>query len=340
MKGVYTMTAKEKFLKRMRNENPAWLGNPWNCFGHAKNSPPPILNDAITALDPVQYGTYIDMWGVTNEFREGDPAPTPIVTEENRVVKDITKWKDYIVFPDISNLDWAPFEAEAAEIDRNEFLVMAPTWPGIFEFSHLMLGFEDSLIAFLEEPEAMYEMLSAYTDWKLKAAELLIDHLKPDVIHSHDDWGSKQAMFLSPNTWRQSIKPHFQRLYAYYKSRGVLVQHHSDSVNDAIVEDMVEIGVDMWQGCIPQNDIKGIIERTKGKLCILGGIDMQIVDRPDWNEDIIRKEVRRAIDDYASLGCFMPVIANIWAIYPEVGEILNDEMEAYGKIWIEKQGIH
>jgi hypothetical protein len=45
-----------------------------------------------------------------------------------------------------------------------------------------------------------------------------------------------------------------------------------------VAEDMVDLGIDMWQGVIPQNDIKGVIERTEGKLCIMGGFDMQLID--------------------------------------------------------------
>lgn len=328
------MTKREQFLRRMRNDNPDWLGNPWNCFGVAEGCPRPLVNDAITLMDPMEFGTYKDSWGATWCYREGEPAPTPVITEENKVVKDITQWKKYLKFPDITELDWSQCVEEVKQIDREEYLVMAPSYTGMFEFSHLMLGFEDSCVAFLEEPEAMDEMLAAYTDWKILAAEIIIDKLHPDIIHSHDDWGSKQSMFLSPTVWREHIKPHFARLYKYYEDHGVLVQHHSDSVNDAVVEDMVEMGISMWQGCIPQNDIVGVIRRTNGKLCILGGIDMQICDMPDWSEEVIRKEVRRAIDTYAPLGCFMPVIENIWAIYPEVGEILDDEMERYGAAWM------
>lgn len=333
------MSKKQDFLNTLNMDHPTWIGNPWNCFKCGPDAMAPIVDDPITAMDgTVKGSTYQDMWGVTYHFGENDPGATPIITEANKVVKDITKWQDYIKFPKISNLDWEPFKAAIADIDRDEYLVMAPTWPGMFEFSHLMLGFEDSLCYFIEEPEAMFEMLSAYTDWKLEAVKLLIDNLKPDIIHSHDDWGTKKDMFLSPGLWREGVKPHFKRLYEYIKSRGVLIQHHSDSVHDAIAEDMVELGIDMWQGCIPQNDIKGVVERTKGKLCLMGGIDMQIVDRPDWTEESIRKEVRRAIDTYAPLGHFMPCIANIWAIYPEVGAVLNEEMENYGKEWIEKHG--
>lgn len=328
-------TMKEKFLRRMRNDNPDWLGDPWDCFADSGGPFKPLFMDPVFGLTQMKFDEfYQDMFGVTYFWKTGDPGTTPYITPENVVVKDLARWRDYIKLPDITNLDWSGVEAQVKAVDRNEFLVMAINAPGVFEFSHLVLGFEEALIAYIEEPDLLNEMLTAYADWKLEWAKQVCDHIAPDVIHSHDDWGTKQALFISPEAWRKCVKPHFARIYGYYKSRGVLVQHHSDCVNHEVAEDMVDLGIDMWQGCIPQNDIKGVVERTNGKLCILGGIDMQITDIPNWNEEVIRKEVRRAIDEYAPLGCFIPCIANIVAIHPPVGAIIHDEMNKYGAQWM------
>ena len=332
-------TMREKFLRRMRNDSPDWLGDPWDCFAAPKLAMGPVGMDATMVMGPRRtFGEFKDIWGVTYRWREGEPAATPYITPETKVVKDLANWRDAIKAPNLENLDWAPFEAMYAPLDRERYLVMCMTAPGMFEFSHLVMGFEDSLAAYLEDPEEMIDMLSYYTEFKLRQAELICDHIKPDVIHSHDDWGTKKAMFLSPDTWRKCIKPHFAKLYGYYRSRGVLIQHHSDCVNHEIAEDMVELGIDMWQGCIPQNNIKDVIKRTEGKLCIMGGIDMQLVDLPDVPEQAIRDEVRRAIDEYAPLGPFIPCVANVMAIFPRTGEILHDEMNKYGAAWMKKNG--
>ena len=41
----------------------------------------------------------------------------------------------------------------------------------------------------------------------------------------------------------------------YMKDKGVIIMHHADSFMEPIVEDMVELGIDIWQGVLPQNDI-------------------------------------------------------------------------------------
>lgn len=330
-------TMREKFLRRMRNDDPDWLGDPWDCFTTPPISFGPVGFDPASLVGPPRvHGKFTDAWGIHWTWPEDEPAAMPYITAENKVVKDLAKWQESIHAPSLENLDWKPFEDMYEVLNREEYLVMSFTPTGMFEFSHMVMGFEDALTSYLLDPDEMNNMLAYYTDFKLRQAELICDHIKPDIIHSHDDWGNKKSLFLSPDTWRQCIKPHFTRLYGYYKKRGVLIQHHSDCVNHEIAEDMVELGIDMWQGCIPQNDIKDVVKRTEGKLCIMGGIDMQIVDLPDVPEQVIRDEVRRAIDEYAPLGCFMPNITSILSIYPRTGEILSDEMNKYGAQWMGK----
>jgi hypothetical protein len=294
----------------------------------------PILPDAVTQMigspKPGQIG-YVNKWGVTIDWPAGQPGGTPHVTEENKLIKDITHWQDYIAFPSLDNLDWAKTDAALPPvIDRDNYLLMAGSFTGMFEFSHYTMGFMDALMNYLVEPESMFEFLSAYTDWKIRAVGLIIDHLKPDIIHSHDDWGNKRSLFLSPTVWREIIKPQYERFYGYVKSRGVLVQHHCDCVAHEVCEDMVDIGIDMWQGVIPQNDIPGVIERTEGRLCLMGGIEMAKIDFQDAKEDAIRAEVRECIDKYMPLGSFIPCVPNIIPIHGHVETILNNEMDTYG----------
>ena len=246
-------TPRENFLCLMRNDNPKWLGDPWSCY--VQGTPfRPITIDAITMIlggpTPGQYGVK-NAFGITMDWPEGQAGSVPNITDENRVVKDITHWQDYVQLPDISNAPWHIVEEAIKDADRENYLLMAGSFTGMFEFSHYMLGFEDALVSYLEEPEHMYDMLSYYTDWKIKCVEHVIDRMKPDILHSHDDWGNKRSLFLSPKTWRELIKPHYERFYGYVKSRGVLIQHHADCVSHEVAEDMVDLGIDMWQGVIP-----------------------------------------------------------------------------------------
>ena len=334
------MNAKENWLRLVRNDSPGWIGTPWeafsgNMFGNAFISNP-ISDNERGAM--VFDAPYLDAWGTTWMMQKGWPAPTPFVTDENKVITDLSRWREQVRFPVLDGLDWTAAEAFAASVDRSRSMVMPFLTRGLFERSHYLMGFEDALIAYMEEPGLMTGLVTAIADWKIGQLERIFDHLHPEVIHFHDDWGTKTSLFLPPDTWREVIKPQHRRIVQFVKSKGALFMHHSDTICAPIVEDMAEIGIDIWQGAIPQDDIVGIQERLGGRMAIMGGIDAAIIDMPEPDEAAIRAEVRRCIDTYCPRGRFIPCIPNIMPIYPEVKRIYEDELVSYGRDFFTRRG--
>lgn len=284
--------------------------------------------------------TTIDKWGTTIMFPEDAPGPMPHVTNENKVLPDVTEWRKYVKVPDIENGvvgNWDECLASAAEVDRSENLILGFMGTGIFEQCHYLMGFEDTLMNLLAEPDDMQELIAEIAEYRFKYAKLLVDNFKPDVIVSHDDWGSKESLFMKPETWRFYFKEHYRRIYSYMRENGVIVMHHADSYCEPIVEDMAEIGIDIWQGALPSNNIPKIQEQLQGRMVLMGGID-SVIDRADATEEEIRKEVRRACDTYAKGGGFIPSITygTPGSIFPHVGPIIEDEVDKFN---LEHYGI-
>ncbi|MDR1816506.1 MAG: methyltransferase [Clostridiales Family XIII bacterium] len=335
------LSGKEKFLSVMRGEMPLkWMGYAFEPF---PKTPFHAVIDPITIWDIlfIQGEYVVDNWGVAHRFIPGeDPGIIPIVTEENQVIKDMAKWRDYVTFPQIpDDLDWsAAKEAAAAAREADEF-VMCATFRGLFERLHCLRTFENTLVDMYIDPDSCYDFFGAYTDWKLQVAERLCDEIGPDIIHSHDDWGSKQQPFFSPDKFEELLFPHYKRLYDYYKKRGVIVQHHCDSFIQGFENYLVGIGADMWQGALPENDLIAMRENTKGKLLYLGGLDQGVIDRPqdEVTEEEIRAHVRAAIDKYAPGGLWLPCIGGIECINTWVTPIVIDECNRYGAEWLAGQ---
>ena len=74
------------------------------------------------------------------------------------------------------------------------------------------------------------------------------------------------------------------------KDHGVIIMHHADSFMEPIIEDMVDLGIDIWQGTLPQNDIPKLQKQLAGRMTLMGGIDASIVDRADSTEEEIRRK--------------------------------------------------
>lgn len=328
------MNPKEQFFSALQNGKPIqWMGYAFNAF------PPffPMVIDPVTELDSAFRGArYIDHWGATWRHLDTDPGAIPMVSQDNAVIKDLEHWRDYVNFPSLAGLDWSAAKKQIAELDRETTFVMIPSFYGPFERAHTLLTFEDVLVNMYTEPELMYELFEALTDWKIKAVDMVIDELKPDIIHSHDDWGDRTRLFFSPKVFRKLLKPHYKRLYDFIKSRGVLVQHHCDGFAQGLEMDMLDMGIDMWQGVIPQNDIPAIQKNTQGKMLLLGGIDQTLFDSAEPDEEKARAEVRRAIDAYAPGGAYLPCITSVVCVNPDAQMIAVDEMNRYGEEWLEK----
>ena len=201
---------------------------------------------------------------------------------------------------------------------------------GIFEQCHFLLGFEDTLTNLYEHPDEMHELIDYITDYRIESVKMLIDNLQPDAIFSHDDWGTKESLFMSPEMWREFFKEPYRRFYGYIRSRGVVAIHHADSYLVPIVEDMAEIGIQAWQGVLPENDIPALQEKLKGKMILMGGVGAAI-DRADSTEEEVRTYVRQVCETCCPGGHFIPCITYglPGTVFPHVNPFIDAGIEDY-----------
>mgnify|MGYP000057883900 CR=1 FL=1 len=81
-------------------------------------------------------------------------------------------------------------------------------------------------------------------------------------IFHHDDWGSQTSTFISPDMFEEFFLPSYKKIYGYYKEHGVdVVIHHADSYAATLVPFMIEMGIDIWQGCMTSNNIADLIAK-------------------------------------------------------------------------------
>lgn len=326
------LTSRENFLELLNKGKPDHLVNQYDPFEFVIFEDPALLAYEFNRI-PGQ--DVKDGWGTLIRWKEGEHAGMPWITEENKVCPDITQWKKYVKAPDLTvSFDWTRAKEAIAKIDRKEKLVTTAMVTGLFERSHFLMGFEDTLMNYVIEPEAMHELLDYILEYKLAYAKLLIDNLQPDVMLLHDDWGAKTRMFMSPEVWREFLKPRAAKLHKYIKDRGVLTLFHADSYLANIIEDMDEIDIDVWQGVLPQNDIPALqkrLDKINARMLLMGGIDGGVIDFPNWTEEDIRKETQRACDAYVPGGRYIPCITYGLpeSIFPGVYEAISAEISKY-----------
>ncbi|MDR1068745.1 MAG: uroporphyrinogen decarboxylase (URO-D) [Clostridiales Family XIII bacterium] len=327
------LSKKENFLETVKKEGaPDRLVDQWEAVELIYADP---IN--IAQMPEVKRGgTGKNNWGMTMIWPEDQPTWAPYHTEETILVKDVSTWRDQLEVPvlDFPAEAWAPFRAKADEIDRSEKLPTAFMHSGLFERLHGVMGFEGALTGMLEFPEEYLDLCKAIGDERIRETAQMIEYLDPEMILFHDDWGMKHSLFMNPKHWRKFIKPHYVELYKLCRDADVLVMHHADSFLEPIAEDLVELGIDIWQGALPENDIPKLQEQFAGRLTMMGGIDASLVDRADTTEAVIRGEARRACAEYGPGGHFIPCMTYGGPdsnIFPNVDATVSDEIGLYNK---------
>ena len=324
------MNAKEIFLEMLKPDaKPERLLDQYEAINLWRMDP---VNGLLMAgLGPGLTG--VNPWGVTITWPADHPGMQPVVNDETRVLSDITRWREFVKAPDVEKLcteGWEECAAAARADTGDDRLLFSFVATGIFEQCHFLMGFEDTLTNLYEHPKEMHELIDYICDYKLKVLKLVIDGIKPDGIFFHDDWGTKQALFMKPEMWREFFKEPYRRIYGYIRERGCIAIHHADSYMADIVDDMAEIGIQCWQGTLPENNIPALQKQLQGRMILMGGIGAAI-DRPDSTEEEIRSYVRRTLEECAPGGHFIPCITYglAGALYSHVDPIIDDEIAKY-----------
>lgn len=321
-------TAKEALLAILRGEKADFIPEPYTVIKDVVFPGERYID--MENFDP--YGTGPDAWGVmwTNQ------GPNPMidgntVAKDFRLFDDVEEWKDHVKFPPI---DFMPVDQilngmkMGMGYKEDEHVLSCLMLSGAFERVNQMVGFENALCAFYECPDEMHELLNAICDYKIKCIELAHKYLHPDVIHMHDDWGTNDNMFFSPEIWREFIKPLEKRYADKIHELGMIYMHHSCGYITQIMGDLVEIGVDAVNPMMISNDLDGIFEKYGDKITICGGINNQKIEGPDATEEVIREEIRSAMDKYVNKGRYLPYLI---PIKEYTFGIWMDEVNKYGR---------
>ncbi len=325
------LTKKQNFLETIRGGNPDRFVNQYEYLAMVGGSPISSQSPRCTPGG----GPVVDAWGVTKNWPAGLPGQFPVHDYEHRVVKDITRWKETVHMPrtDFPDEHWAAFEAAAAAIDKEDRFVCLSVAPGIFEQVHYLMSIEEALVAFYTNPDEMHELIDYIVEFELKQAEQLCKHAHPNALFHHDDWGSHNSSFLSPEMFEEFIVPAYKKVYGYYKEHGVeIIVHHSDSYAANLVPAMIEMGIDVFQGCVTTNNVPALVKEYGGRIAFMGDINNGVCDIREWTPELLEREVRRACETngkYYFIPCL--TMGGPASTYPGVYQCVSEKIDMMSK---------
>lgn len=172
----------------------------------------------------------------------------------------------------------------------------------LFERMHALHGFENTLIDLRLEPERMAWLADRIVEIDLGIMENIARRF-PGRIHGFtftDDWGTEQDIFIRPDFWDQFFKPRYQRLFEAAHGYGWKVWMHSCGKINAILESLVEIGLDVIEPQQPTTlGIEEIGRRFSGRICFASLCDIQHT-LPFKQEPEIAAEARLLLREWST----------------------------------------
>ncbi len=238
-------------------------------------------------------------------------------------------------FPDYdADYRWEGVAERNLELIRQGYATLAFMEMTIFEIAWYLRGMEDLMAGFYEEPEFNAVLLDKLTDLRVKMARRYAE-AHTDVLMLGDDVSTQIAMMMSPQLWRQELKPRLKRVIdaAREVKPDILIFYHGDGNLSTIVEDLIEIGVDVLNPVQPECVDPFELKRLYGdRLSFWGCVGTQTTMPFGTREDIF--EVCKKLIQVVGKGGGL-VLAPTHTLEPEVPfeniEAFLDAVKQFGK---------
>jgi uroporphyrinogen decarboxylase len=268
---------------------------------------------------------WVDIWGTewhkSHEGVMGFPSGNPLAEIEN--LKRY-RWPD----PDDERICRLIYE-------------MAEAWPGhdgflggshrdtLWEKSYMLVGMENMMMCFLQEPAFARDVLHHIMDFHLGIAQHYAT-LGVEFVQLTDDLGTQRGPLLGPRIVEEFLVPEYERLVQFYKARGVLVGFHSCGNVASVIDTLMRLGVDVLNPIqATANDLDLVRSLTMGQMALQGGVkSATIMEGP---VDRITAEVRERIWQLGLRGGYF-CCPDQELPFPEAhATALRDAVETYGR---------
>ena len=232
-------------------------------------------------------------------------------------------------FPDeAARKEWLSVARRQVAIN-SPHTVFAPTIHGPFCRTFEKLGFEEFCYAIADEPAEIDRLMDAYAEFNADRAQRLAACPDVSFVAICDDIAYKGKTLASPKWMREHWIGKLKTIVEPLKRAGKKVIYHSDGKMDALIPDLIGIGID---GINPIEPIAGMdlaeLKRDFGNdVTLIGGVDCSQL-LPFGTPGEIRDEVKWLLDIGAPGGgfiigdssCVLPTtpVENLLAFYETV----------------------
>ncbi|MDP6449188.1 MAG: uroporphyrinogen decarboxylase family protein [Lentisphaeria bacterium] len=197
---------------------------------------------------------------------------------------------------------------------------------------YLRGGLANLLLDFGLRPEFARDMMRIGVEYYSRLFELCAD-AGADVILLGDDYADKNCTLMSPAQFEEIILPGDAEVVAAIKRAGGRCIKHSDGNISAIVDLLVDIGID----CLgPLEPVPGmapasILERHRGRISVMGNISVDLLSRGTAEE--VAAATKQCLAEVSAAGPHILSSANTIAtsVRPENFVTMVETTLAFGR---------
>lgn len=236
-------------------------------------------------------GTYTDEWG--SIWHVGEPGVAgevkqPALADWAALAQYRPPWEL------VRNRDLAHANRQC---ERSDQFTLSAVCARPFERLQFLRGTENLLIDLAYGTKQIRTLLEMVHEFYLVDVDQWA-RSNVDAVFLMDDWGSNRSLLINPEMWRAVFKPLYRDYCERIRAAGKFVFFHSDGHIEAIVGDLVEVGVHALNSQLFRMDIEELARKYRGRVTFWGEIDRQRIlpfGSPDDVREAVRR-VRRALD--------------------------------------------
>ncbi len=305
------MNKKDNFLAACRGEIPEYVPSYDDANQYLS---PEALQDPMFKL----YELYFEYQekGIKDfpEWKDAFGIPFvlddfgPIVKPGFILMEDISEWREKYKIPDLSGYDWdAACARDAATLDPDKAVELALV--GVFGHLSFAMGYVGALMT-LADPDVEEEltaMFDALTDFHVEVITNVMQRIHVDLFQIGDDFASSSDLLVSPETYRKFIKPYHKKLYDAARSVNpdVILEQHTCGHCETVMDDLHELGVQVWQPAQDMNDLHKIQESGMVLNGVWDNVSICAAKDEALTEADVKKSIRDCFDEYGRNGRFI-----------------------------------
>jgi len=270
--------------------------------------------------------TFVDEFHIQRQLSPLDRYPV----STGHPITDLESFNRYEPPPLDSPIRFQNIDAAIERFGNDKAIIV--NLHDIYSFPRDLIGFEQLLYAFYEQPELVRAVVSFSADYNLDLARL-VKQRGIEILGIGDDFADSRGPFVSPQMFREMLYPEFKRVVEGYKKLGFYVIKHSDGNLHPILDMLLDSGIDCLDPIDPLGgmDIGHIREAYGHRVARKGNIDC-VKTLVRGTPDEVRQEVQQCIRKGAPGGGHIISSSNSLhaSIAPELYRAMLEAISQYG----------